>query len=334
MRHNHLRAIIIWGTFILAGLIVVQVYWISKAFNAEERLFDHTVQMVLKKVADSVSHASKIKKLSSNFFYVDTKVDLNGSELDSALRKEFKFHDLNIFFELGIYKADDDTLVYGNYIEATKQKLPIEKIDSTHYEAYEENFAVYFPGKKSYVAAQLQVWFFSTIILLLMAGFFAYTIASLLRERKFAELKTDFINNMTHEFRTPVTNIKVAAEILRKKLSGEESTMTYLNILAKENEKLRLKIDRVLLGSIVENKERPSFAALDLHELIRSCAEPFQFKIQERQGNLALELNAQSQYILGDREMLAQALNNIMDNAEKYSPSHPEITVRTNDNGR
>ena len=73
---------------------------------------------------------------------------------------------------------------------------------------------------------------------------------------------------------------------------------------------------------------------MDVHELIKDCAEAFHLKIHERNGNLKLELNAQSQYILGDREMLAQAINNIIDNAEKYSPDQPHITVSTNDNGK
>jgi two-component system, OmpR family, phosphate regulon sensor histidine kinase PhoR len=334
MKNRHLRPIIIWGTFILVCLIVVQFYWFSKAFSAEERQFDHTVQMVLKKVADSVSQTNTIKKFSSNFFYVNTQIDLNSSELNSLLEGEFELHDLNISYELGIYRADDDTLVYGNYIPAARKKLHTENLIPSRVQSTEENFAVYFPRKKSYVAAQLQIWFFSTGMLLLMAGFFAYAIASLLRERKFAELKSDFLNNMTHEFKTPVTNIKIASEILKQKFGDSPGTNAYLDILIKENEKLRLKIEHVLLGSTVEHKKQPALAFIDLHELIRDCAEAFNFKLREREGHLTLELNSRSQHIFGDREMLAQALNNVIDNAEKYSPHQPQIFVRTNDNGK
>ena len=313
-------------------LVVVQTYWFTKAFNVAEKQFDHTVQMALKKVADSISSKNEIKRLSSNFFFVDTESDLNGTELDNLLKKEFELRDLNVEYELGIYRADDDTLVFGNYIQATKKKLRSEDSGQTFRYAGEKNFAIYFPKKKGYVAAQLDIWIFSTIMLLLMAGFFAYALASLLREKRFAELKSDFINNMTHEFKTPVTNIKIAAEILKQKVWDKEGVNVYLDILLKENEKLRMKIDHVLLGSTLEFKERPSFSAMDVHELLKDCAEAFQLKIQERSGNLNLELNSKSQYILGDREMLAQAINNLIDNAEKYSPDSPHITVRTNEN--
>jgi two-component system phosphate regulon sensor histidine kinase PhoR len=224
--------------------------------------------------------------------------------------------------------------VYGNYIEATRSKLLSE--DSAQFRSYagEKNFAVYFPRKQSYVAAQLDIWIFSTIMLLLMMGFFAYAMSSLLRERKFAELKSDFVNNMTHEFKTPVTNINIAAEILKQKYGDHKGTGVYLDILLKENEKLRQKIEQVLLGSKLEFRNRPVFASMDIHQLIKDCAEAFNLKIQERNGTLKLELNARSQYILGDREMLAQAINNIIDNAEKYSPNQPRITVSTIDNGK
>lgn len=334
MKNRHLRIIIVWGTIVLGCLIVVQIYWFTKAFSVAERQFDHSVQMALRKVADTLSKDHVIKKLSSNFFFVDTHSDINDTALDRLLKKEFKLRDLDISYELGIYSADDDTLVYGNYIEATKNQLLAE--DTKLFRSYtgEKNFAVYFPKKQSYVAAQLDIWIFSTVMLLLMMGFFAYAIASLLREKKYAELKSDFVNNMTHEFKTPVTNINIAAEILKQKYADREGTGVYLDILLKENEKLRQKIEQVLSGSKLEFKKRPAFATMDVHELIKDCAEAFHLKIQERNGTLNLELNALNQYILGDREMLAQAINNIIDNAEKYSPHQPHITVRTIDDGK
>ncbi len=334
MKNRHLRIIILWGTIVLGCLISVQVYWFTKAFDVAERQFDHNVQMALKKVADSVAEGSEIKKLSSNFFFVDVHSTLDDAELSDLLRSEFNTRDLNVNYELGIYRADDDTLVYGSYIEATQKRLLSD--DAAQLRSYvgEKNFAVYFPRKISYVAAQLDIWIFSTIILLLMMGFFAYAIASLLRERKFAELKSDFVNNMTHEFKTPVTNINIAAEILKQKFKDTEGAGVYLDILLKENDKLRHKIDQVLTGSKLEFPNRPAFSSLDVHELIKDCADAFEFKIRQRNGALNLQLNAQNQFILGDRELLVQAINNIIDNAEKYSPNNPRITVKTTDNGR
>src|SRR5688572_20510110 len=331
MKHKHLGRIILFGTVVLTCLLILQVYWFKKAFDVSEKQFDHTVQVALKKVADSVSRDCEIKKLSSNFFFVATESELDDQGLDNLLKKEFLLRSLNVDYELGVYNADDDTLVYGNYVEATKKPLPqtfeVEQTSAEH----QKNFAVYFPGKKSYLAAQMDIWIFSTFILLMMMGFFAYAIYTLLRERRFSALKNDFINNMTHEFKTPVTNVKIAGEILKNKLETNDGLNLYVDILLKENEKLQHKIDQVLWGSSIEHMRRPALEKVDVHQLIASCADAFQLKIKERNGSLVIDLHASNNTILGDCELLSQAINNIIDNAEKYSPRQPHIVVKTTD---
>jgi two-component system, OmpR family, phosphate regulon sensor histidine kinase PhoR len=331
MKSKYLRSIIVFGTLLLICLFSVQIYWFNRAFDVAEKQFDHTVQIALKKVADSVTRDTEIKKLSSNFFLATTESILNSEALDSLLKKEFLLRGLSIDYELGIYNAEDDTLVYGNYVAATRKKLLEDQSHAFQSESVVKNFAIYFPRKKSYLAAELDIWVFSTAVLLFMSGFFAYAIVSLLRERKFSELKNDFINNMTHEFKTPVTNIGIAAEILKKKTQPE--SQLYVDILLKENEKLRQKIDQVLLGASVDQLRRPALEQVDLHQLILDCAETFQFKVKQRNGEIQLEFNADDPKILGDRELLSQAIANLIDNAEKYSVHDPKIVVRTKDVG-
>jgi two-component system, OmpR family, phosphate regulon sensor histidine kinase PhoR len=331
MKRKYLRKIIISGTVLLICLFSVQVYWFNRAFDVAEKQFDHSVQIAMKKVADSVARDTEIRKLSSNFFLATTESALDSKEIDSLVKKEFLLRSLDIDYELGIYNAEDDTLVYGNYVAATLKKLSDDRSVDLQSGSMAKNFAIYFPRKKSYLAAELDIWIFSTAVLLLMSVFFAYAIASLLRERKFSELKNDFINNMTHEFKTPVTNIGIAAEILKKKTQSE--SQPYIDILLKENEKLRQKIDQVLLGASVDQLRRPALEQLDLHQLILDCAETFQFKVKQRNGVIQLEFNATDPTILGDRELLSQAISNLIDNAEKYSIQGPTILVRTNDLG-
>jgi len=331
MKNKHLRSVIVMGTVVLTGLLLVQVYWFRKAFDVGEKQFDHSVQVALMKVADTVSANAEVRKLSSNFFFVSTACDLNNEAVNGLLKNEFRKRNLALDYELGIYDADDDTLVYGQYVEATKKKLLEKEYFDQISTAKEKNFAVYFPRKESFVVAQLDVWIYSTVALLLMMCFFSYAIATLLRERKFTELKNDFINNMTHEFKTPVTNIGITGEIIRKKVPEEAGVGVYVDILLKENEKLRQKIEQVLLGSTLDHRKHSPREQLDIHQLISECAETFQLKVQERGGMIQLTFNAKSTFVSGDRELLAQAINNVIDNAEKYSPREPHIIVKTLD---
>ncbi len=331
MSTKHLRRIIIMGAVILAGLMVVQVYWFRKAFDSEQRELDHRVQVALMRVADSVSTSAEVRKLSSNLFFVAAEANVTGEAIDSLLKSEFSKRNIFLNYELGVYNAEDDTLVYGQYIEATR-KTRLEQAQSSVVQTTEaRNFGVYFPGKDGYLIAQLDIWIFSTLALLLMMGFFAWSIATLLRERKFSELKNDFINNMTHEFKTPITNISIAAEVLKKKLPRDTGLEAYINILQKENTKLKNKVESVLLGSSAGKQDRTSFEQVDVHQLIAECADAFQLKMRERNGILQLQLDASNNIVLGDRDLLSQAISNVIDNAEKYSPAQPQIFVRTVD---
>ena len=333
MKTRHLRLLILFGSFVLTGLFLIQLHWFRKAFNVEEQQFDHSVQVALMRVADSVSSKAEVKKLSSAFYLVSTESFLDNKKIDNLLKLELLKRNLLLEYELGVYNAHDDTLVYGQYVEGTmRYLLEPGSLTKTSTDTI-KNFAVYFPKKESYVIAQLDVWIFSTLALLLMMCFFAYAIFTLLRERKYAELKNDFINNMTHEFKTPVTNIGITGEIIRKKVPEDAGINVYVDILLRENEKLRKKIETILLGSTVA-QTKPALERLDIHKLIAECADAFELKLRERNGLLRLELNAKSSFILGDRDLLTQAINNVIDNAEKYSPSSPHILVRTAESKR
>lgn len=329
MHNRHLRKIIALGTLVLISLCGLQVYWFQKAFNVAEKQFDHSVQVALRRVADSVATTAEVRKIASNFFLVETAKNLNGQDIDRLLKKELLLRSLYLDYELGVYNADDDTLVYGNYVRATHPRVAPGTASLSDGSDHPQNFAVYFPAKAGVVLASLDIWIVSTIALLLMMGFFAYAIYSLLRERKFASLKSDFVNNMTHEFKTPVTNIGLAGEILKNKLSENHDLSVYVNILLKENDRLRAKIDQVLLGSSAEHVQRNAFVTLDIHRLLSDCAASFELRMQERKGLINLELNATDPTVAGDPELLAQAIGNVVDNADKYSNNAPRITVRT-----
>lgn len=329
MHNRYLRKIIALGTLVLISLCALQAYWFQRAFNVAEKQFDHSVQVALRRVADSVAAAPEVRRIASNFFLVETGKHLNGDDIDRLLKKEFMIRSLHVDYELGVYNADDDTLVYGNYVRATQPKEAVAPSNNGTAMAQAQNFAVYFPARTGAVLASLDIWMVSTVALLLMMGFFAYAIYSLLREQKFSSLKTDFVNNMTHEFRTPVTNIGIAGEILKNKLSDGDERSVYVDILLKENDRLRRKIDQVLLGSSTGHINSSSFIPLDVHRLVAECAASFELRMLERHGLINLELNATNAVVAGDPELLAQAISNVVDNAEKYSAQAPRITVRT-----
>jgi len=334
MRHRHLQRTIIFGTIVLISLLIVQVYWFQKAFDISEKQFDHSVQIALKRVTDSITGSDlgkvEVKKLSSNFYFVNSNAELDPHELDSLLHSEFLLHDLHIDYELGVYDAFKDTLVYGNYIQSTKTRLIEKEVAKGQFaQTPVQNFAVYFPNKVSYLASEMYIWIFSTIALILMMGFFAYAIYSLLKEKRYMDVKNDFINNLTHEFKTPVTNIKIAADVLKNKYGHSNEDILYFEILQKENEKLQHKIEHILSAAANEKPTLKTPEKIDVHEVLRDCAKSFHLKIEQRNGVLTLDLDPDQPTIYGNQELLFQAFNNLIDNSEKYSPENPQIQIKS-----
>jgi two-component system phosphate regulon sensor histidine kinase PhoR len=338
MGRKNLRRVILFGSIVMMGLLIVQGFWMKRAFDIEERQFNHSVQVALKSIADSIVAENPgtkpvethIRQLSSKFFFAELNTTISPALLDSLLKKELGIRQIRAAYEIGIYKADDDTLVYGEYIPATIQWQIDHANDPIESTGEKRNFAIYFPNKFSVIAGEIKIWIFSTVVLLLMTAFFIYAILTLLRERRLAEIKEDFINNLTHEFKTPIANIELASEALKDHRVDESKQDRYFHIIHNENQRLKSQVERVLqMGAIDKNELRLDLKLVNIHELIQRLTESMGMRIKEKTGVLKVELNAINSSILADEFHLTNTVYNILDNAEKYSKNHPEISIST-----
>jgi two-component system phosphate regulon sensor histidine kinase PhoR len=162
------------------------------------------------------------------------------------------------------------------------------------------------------------------------------TILSLMKEKKISEHTTDFLNNMTHEFKTPLTNIALAGKMLMKdaNIKQEDKIRHYSGIILEENEKLRLQVEQVLNMTAFERGEIPlQKMELNFHELIHDSLKYISIQVENKKGHVHLDLRADRFMIIGDKTHLTNALCNLVDNAIKYSPEHPEITIQTSNKG-
>lgn len=339
MGRKNLRRVILFGSIVMMGLLMVQGFWLKRAFNIEERQFNHSVQVALKNIADSIvannstlqASDTQIRQLSSNFFFAELNSPINPGQLDSLLKNEPGIRELKAAYELGIYKAKDDTLVYGSYIPATIQWQLDHANDSDHnLIAEKSNFAIYFPNKFSVIAGELKIWIFSSVVLMLMVAFFIYAILTMLKERRLAEIKEDFINNLTHEFKTPIANIELASEALKGNKVDAFKQNRYYNIIHSENQRLKSQVERVLqMGTVDKNELNLDLKVVNIHELIRKLSDSVGMRINEKAGAFKVELNAVHSELLADEFHLTNTVYNVLDNAEKYSKNRPEIRIST-----
>ena len=345
MSRKKIRTIIVLATLSLVGLLAVQLTWLQKAYSVEEKEFNLSVQVALSQVSKQIladsgvsENYQPVKQLSSSFFLAELNAPIELQELDTMLRREFAKRNLFVDYEYGIINAADDTLMFGNYIPATFRKntaktkaqlLPLNNYPDRR------NFAIIFPTKTTHIISEMSLWLYSTAALLVVIVFFAYTLISILKEKKLSEMKENFINNMTHELQTPITNIAIASELLRDAAElPAQKAQRYHQIIFQENERLRTQVERVLQMAALEKKELALHKTkTNVHQVIEETMQSLQMRLQKRAGNIRFDLQAQQSEILADSLHLTNVVYNLLDNAEKYSPESPDIEVSTRNQG-
>jgi two-component system phosphate regulon sensor histidine kinase PhoR len=349
MSRKKIRTIMVLATLSLIGLLAVQLTWLKKAYSLEEKEFNLSVNVALTNIAQQIAADAggqagirPIQQLSSSFYLAQVNSSIKGRELDKRLKEEFAKRHLGVAYEYGILNAYDDTLVFGNYVPATLQK-DVSGANELQQGAGNKtggryNFAVVFPTKTTHIISEMSWWLYSAAALLVVVIFFAYTLFSILKEKKLSEMKEDFINNLTHELQTPITNIAIASEILNN--NPDElppyKARRYHQIIHQENERLKSQVDRVLQMAFLERQELAlAKTKTDVHQVIRQTIAGIDLRLQKRAGCVRMNLQAEQAEIQADSLHLTNVVYNLLDNAEKYSPRAPEIeiTTRNHQNG-
>jgi two-component system phosphate regulon sensor histidine kinase PhoR len=172
----------------------------------------------------------------------------------------------------------------------------------------------------------------SAILLFIMVGCFYIAMMTILKQKKLAEIKNDFINNMTHEFKTPISTISLATQLIQEDVSVVENStiQRYLGIIKDENVRLGQQVERVLQTAQMEREEIVlKKKHLDMHELIHQVIEMNQPMLMANQGEINTEFSADSSVILIDEVHMSNVINNLIDNAVKYSDKAPRIGIFT-----
>lgn len=318
----------------LAMVLFIQVNWLLQTAKIKEELFNEKANMVLTRTAEALFSDKKI--------YKNMQICVGNNErhkIDSLLTHYmnfYKFH-LNYSFEV----IQPTVLTTENQTRWANNVQPAEPAcyQTSLEEVANKNgleLKLVFPKKKQFIMAEMGTMFVTSVILIIVVFvLFWRTILSLLKEKKISEHTTDFLNNMTHEFKTPLTNIALAGKMIAKNstIKQHDKTKHYSEIILQENEKLRLQVEQVLSMTALERGEIFLHKTeLDFHQLIKDALQCMSLQIENKQGNLDLNLSADKYIITVDKIHLTNALCNLIDNAIKYSKDKPEILIQTTNN--
>jgi two-component system phosphate regulon sensor histidine kinase PhoR len=195
--------------------------------------------------------------------------------------------------------------------------------------------SLYFPNRTRLVLASvLPTLVLSVVFTGIILFCFWYTIKVIFRQKKLSEMKNDFINNMTHEFKTPIATISLAADSIGSPMimSHPDKIKRFVDIIRQENRRMNSQVERVLQMAMIDKKDfQLSLDDLNLHEVIQQAVDNFSLQVERREGALRTDLQAKKPVIEGDSTHIASIIHNLLDNANKYSPEKPDITISTRD---
>ena len=191
----------------------------------------------------------------------------------------------------------------------------------------------YSPDKKDVIYSSLYSNFATSLLfVLIILGCFVYTIYVILRQKKVSEMKTDFINNMTHEFKTPIATISLATDsIVSPRVSNDpEKVQRFARIIKQENKRMNDQVEKVLqMAKLDKSRLNLNLTAVDLNAVVQSAVEYICLQVEPRGGTVTTRLEADPSVVEGDLTHLSSLVNNLLDNANKYSPDAPRILVST-----
>ncbi len=339
MKQHRTKIFIVISSISLIILLVIQVNWILHTAKIKEDLFNEKANMVLSKTTEAIrSDEQACKEIGAcaveNDEGVAAKLGKNEiHKIDSLFNYYMKFYNFYIDYTFEVVKPkvkSNNETGFSNHIF----NKPLQNLAGNNG----VELKLIFPEKKQFIMAEMGTLFITSVILILIVFvLFWRTILSLLKEKKIWEHTTDFLNNMTHEFKTPLTNIALASKMLMKDSTNKQPDKIkhYSEIILEENEKLNLQIEQVLSMTALERGEIPlQKMELDFHQLINDALKYIGIQIENQQGNIKLNLLAEIFVILGDKTHLTNTLCNLIDNAIKYAKEKPDITISTYNRGK
>jgi len=330
-------------TIALIGLMVIQIYWIQSASSIKEANFRRSVNEAMARVVAKVERLEKTKSMLMNqgqniLITRHLPIDsfLKGEELDSMIRLELNIRGVDTRFVFCVYKPENQQFIIEQ--SPNHRKELIEKgnafiLFQADIYSSPEYLLIFFPYEKQFLLTEIWGMLLISIILIIVIVYsFTYTIATVFRQRRFAEMKNDFINNMTHEFKTPISTISLACEALTDKdLRRTEGMVdSYLEMIREENRRLAVMSEKILQTAVIDKGHlKMNVQTIDLHEIIREVAKNIRIQVEIKDGVIVTDLNARMTTIEGDRVHITNLVYNLLDNANKYTPKKPLIRIVT-----
>lgn len=301
----------------------------STNFTIQQRLH-------LKRELKDLSVREMMAKMEGDLQAKPIRERLDTAVLSKYLQREFQNSGIDAPYYYTVIDAKNNTIFCSGNFEITDNTALFKRMlyprDGGYYNTQANYICVYFPTKKEVIFKSMKMAMPSFLLTFMLVLTFAYTIFIVFRQKKLSEIKNDFINNMTHELKTPISTISLASQMLKDGgVAKTPSSLSHISgVIHDETKRLSFQVEKVLQMAIFDrDSSRMKPIPTDLNELIDSVVSNFKIKIENQSGTIHTELNAVESTVSVDELHITNVLHNLLDNALKYKREEPHIKIKT-----
>ena len=336
------------------GLSVLQVLNLNSSIKTNRQIFLQKVHLASKSISDAFLDNSDF---AFDLHEVDVRLTCSGAinepEIDLTLRSVIdtvlQDHSIETPYVYAVYdhkaRGSGFNFVLGD--DGTSMDFDLTSCENPQERGHgwanltcssslrakgDYHLALFFPEQDRYVFAQSQgALLLSILFILLLLGCFAYALYVINRQKKLSEIKNDFINNLTHEFKTPIASINLAANLLKRDEEvGEAKKANYIDLIDKESKRLEGQVDKILQIAMIDSGNLTlEKKEVDLHEVIETVVKSMSVTIDQRKAEVLTAFEANPSHVMGDDTHLVNVIYNLVDNALKYTIDQPKIAIAT-----
>ncbi len=317
----------------LLALVFVQVYWINNAMMVRQANFVRSVNEAVDGLVLRLEKSNRAR-IPENLELIENRLTYN--LIDSLLRDELNKKSISAKFQFGVFSTDRGKMVLQT--EMSNPAILLEKAYAFTLfpgDLLEEPdyLMLYFPNERGFLIGQMAGLLVISIALILVIIFsFTYTVLTIYRQKRISEMKNDFINNMTHEFKTPISTISLACQALKDEDVAKTNEIydAYIGVISEENVRLGAMAEKILQSAVLEKKQiELNKEWFDVHSVITDVVNKIGIQVQIKDGKIETDFNAEPSEIFADKIHFTNLINNLLDNANKYTPQKPRILVST-----
>jgi two-component system phosphate regulon sensor histidine kinase PhoR len=338
IRSSTIRLGIFISTLVIAAILVVQLIWLIKIYHKEQKEFDQGVIKAIQGLYEDIdSKVYKYNHLNGLFenpephlYLARINLPVNQDSLSSYLLEELYGFEIFTDCHIGIYSAKDNKYIYTDVLKgaiAKRKQNPNLPVISRDY----DHLALYFPNRRQYILSKMNFWIITSVVLLVVLILFGASLYYFYRQKFLNEIQKDFIHNFTHEFKTPVAVISLAADVLKNPSITEkpDKLATYAGIVEYQADYLQSQTEKLLHFAYTESRQLHfTKEKVNMHELIREAVNNLAPLIEEKKADIRFELNADNPFLMGNKDYLIIVVVNLLDNGIKYSRD-PRIIIST-----